>query len=63
MILTMASHRVAVILSWRAAWTPLLFGLLLGLGELLLLGYLRGELVALLGVPLPPGMPTSAGLR
>ncbi len=63
MILIMVTHREAVITSWPAAWTPLLLALLLALGELLLLGYVRGELVAVLGVPLPPGMPAVAGIR
>lgn len=63
MIVTLVTRREGLIGSWQAALTPLLIALILAILELLLLAYFRGQLVLLIGVPLPPGMPAVPGVR
>lgn len=63
MLVTLVTRRAGMIGSWQAALTPLLIALGLAILELLLLAYLRGELVLLIGSALPPGMPAAPGVR
>ena len=62
LLVSLVTRREGQIPSWQAAATPLLLALLLAVGELVLLAYMRGELSHLIG-PLPPGMPVAPGIR